>query len=113
MADTEAHCYGAVHQGENRSSCVTGGFVRCQKGLPLCRKDATVTYDRRGFSRSELDGPQDSKHRLETDADDARRLLEHAFAASDRQFMAGPRDPKHGESIRANVTYWFEHELRQ
>lgn len=36
-----------------------------------------VTYDRRGFSRSSLDGPQDYEHRLETDADDVRRLIEH------------------------------------
>ena len=36
-----------------------------------------VTYDRRGFSRSHLDGPQDYAHRLATDADDVRRLIEH------------------------------------
>ncbi len=36
-----------------------------------------VTYDRRGFSRSLLDGPQDYDHRLATDADDVRRLIEH------------------------------------
>jgi pimeloyl-ACP methyl ester carboxylesterase len=36
-----------------------------------------VTYDRRGFSRSKLDGPQDYDHRLATDADDVRRLIEH------------------------------------
>ncbi len=36
-----------------------------------------ITYDRRGFSRSSLDGPQDYDHRLETDADDVRRLIEH------------------------------------
>jgi acetyltransferase/esterase len=36
-----------------------------------------VTYDRRGFSRSRLDGPQDYDRRLETDADDVRRLIEH------------------------------------
>ncbi|GAA5150504.1 alpha/beta hydrolase [Pseudonocardia eucalypti] len=36
-----------------------------------------VTYDRRGFSRSYLDGPQDYAHRLRTDGDDARRLIEH------------------------------------
>lgn len=35
-----------------------------------------VIYDRRGFSRSQLDGPQDYDHRLETDADDVRRLIE-------------------------------------
>jgi pimeloyl-ACP methyl ester carboxylesterase len=37
----------------------------------------TITYDRRGFSRSPLDGPQDYNRRLETDADDVRRLIEH------------------------------------
>jgi len=36
-----------------------------------------VIYDRRGFSRSQLHGPQDYNHRLETDADDIRRLIEH------------------------------------
>jgi pimeloyl-ACP methyl ester carboxylesterase len=36
-----------------------------------------VTYDRRGFSRSQLDGPQDYDYRIETDADDVRRLIEH------------------------------------
>jgi acetyltransferase/esterase len=36
-----------------------------------------VTYDRRGFSRSQLDGPQDYEHRLATDTDDVRRLIEH------------------------------------
>jgi acetyltransferase/esterase len=36
-----------------------------------------VTYDRRGLSRSHLDGPQDYDRRLQTDADDARRLIEH------------------------------------
>ena len=36
-----------------------------------------VGYDRRGFSRSKLDGPQDYDRRLETDAGDVRRLIEH------------------------------------
>ena len=36
-----------------------------------------VIYDRRGFSRSQLNGPQDFDHRLATDADDVRRLIEH------------------------------------
>ena len=35
-----------------------------------------ITYDRRGFSHSELDGAQDYDRRLETDADDVQRLLE-------------------------------------
>jgi acetyltransferase/esterase len=38
---------------------------------------AVVLYDRRGFSRSQLDGPQDYANRLQTDADDLRRLIEH------------------------------------
>src|SRR2546425_8762756 len=36
-----------------------------------------VIYDRRGFSRSQLDGPQDYEHRLSTDADDVQRLIAH------------------------------------
>ena len=36
-----------------------------------------VIYDRRGFSRSELDGSQDYDRRLFTDADDVRRLIEY------------------------------------
>jgi pimeloyl-ACP methyl ester carboxylesterase len=35
-----------------------------------------ITYDRRGFSRSRLDGQQHDSHRLRTDADDAAHLLE-------------------------------------
>src|SRR5689334_6532069 len=36
-----------------------------------------VIYDRRGFSQSKLYGPQDYTHRLATDADDVRCLIEH------------------------------------
>src|SRR5215471_11389673 len=36
-----------------------------------------VTYDRRGFSRSRLEGTQDYERRLETEADDVRRLIGH------------------------------------
>ena len=47
--------------------------------LPLARLHSVqyqvVTYDRRGFSRSSLDGPQDYDHRLSTDTDDVRRLI--------------------------------------
>ncbi len=42
----------------------------------LAEQYQVVTYDRRGFSRSELDGPQDYDHRLDTDADDVRHLIE-------------------------------------
>jgi acetyltransferase/esterase len=40
-----------------------------------------VLYDRRGFSRSQLDGPQDYALRLQTDADDVRRLIQHLVDA--------------------------------
>lgn len=36
-----------------------------------------VIYDRRGFSRSTLDGLQDYERRLEVDADDVHRLIAH------------------------------------
>lgn len=36
-----------------------------------------VTYDRRGFSRSELRGPQDYDRRLSADTDDLRVLIAH------------------------------------
>lgn len=35
-----------------------------------------VTYDRRGFSRTRLDRSQENDHRLATDAEDVRRLIE-------------------------------------
>jgi acetyltransferase/esterase len=43
----------------------------------LAERYTVVLYDRRGFSRSRLDGPQDYAHRLPTDAHDVRRLIEH------------------------------------
>jgi pimeloyl-ACP methyl ester carboxylesterase len=43
----------------------------------LISKYQVVTYDRRGFSRSRLDAPADAVHRLATDADDVRCLIEH------------------------------------
>ncbi len=45
---------------------------------PLAEQYQVVTYDRRGFSRSELNGPQDYDHRLGTDADDVRCLIEQS-----------------------------------
>lgn len=48
---------------------------------PLARELAAhyqvVIYDRRGFSRSHLDGPQDDEHRLATDAEDVRCLIKN------------------------------------
>jgi pimeloyl-ACP methyl ester carboxylesterase len=53
------------------------GEVFRQIARELIARYQVVTYDRRGFSRSQLDGPQDYDHRLSTDADDVRRLIEH------------------------------------
>ena len=50
-------------------------FTMVTKYLMKCY--TIVTYDRRGFSRSTLVGPQDYDHRLKTDADDVRRLIKH------------------------------------
>lgn len=43
----------------------------------LSARYRVVIYDRRGYSRSQLHGAQDYAHRLETDADDVRRLIQH------------------------------------
>lgn len=54
----------------------------------LATRYTVVIYDRRGFSRSRLDGPQDYDRRLETDADDVRRLIEHLGAEQATVFGA-------------------------
>jgi pimeloyl-ACP methyl ester carboxylesterase len=52
------------------------GEVFHQVACDLSARHQVVTYDRSGFSRSQLDGHQDYDHRLSTDADDVRRLIE-------------------------------------
>lgn len=73
-----------------------------------------VTYDRRGFSRSRLDGPQDYDRRLETDADadDARRLVEHlsdeaatVFGGSSGGIVALETLTRHPSTVRTLVPY--------
>lgn len=46
-------------------------------GEQLARTHTVAIYDRRGYSRSRLAGPQDYTRRLDTDADDLRRLIQH------------------------------------
>jgi pimeloyl-ACP methyl ester carboxylesterase len=43
----------------------------------LVKHFTVVLLDRRGFARSPLTGPQDYKKRLQTEADDVRRLIQH------------------------------------
>lgn len=71
-----------------------------------------LIYDRRGFSRSELDGPQDYDRRLATDADDVRRLIEHAgdgpgivFGASSGGIIALEVLTRHPAVVRTLVPF--------
>jgi acetyltransferase/esterase len=71
-----------------------------------------VTYDRRGYTRSALDGAQDYAHRLETDADDARRLIEHlcdepaaVFGTSSGGVIALRLLIDHPQAVRALVAF--------
>ena len=56
------------------------GFKRVTEYLAA--RYIVVVNDRRGFSRSRLDGRQDYTHRSLTDADDVRRLIEHLIDES-------------------------------
>lgn len=47
----------------------------------LAERFTVITYDRRGFARSQLDGAQDYARRLETDAADALALIESVARA--------------------------------
>lgn len=61
--------------------CISGANGSADIWRPLAKRlekhFRVVMYDRRGFSRSTLSGAQDYDHRLETDADDAARLIRH------------------------------------
>ena len=61
--------------------CISGGNGSAEAWRVLAaelKQHFTVAgYDRRGFSRSYLSGAQDYDHRLETDVDDAHRLIQH------------------------------------
>lgn len=76
-----AHLYYEVHGSGALMLLIPGAngtadaFIAVTKYL--AQHFTVVTYDRRGFSRSQLDGPQDYYRRLETEADDVRRLIKH------------------------------------
>jgi len=71
-----------------------------------------VVFDRRGFSRSYLRGPQDYERRIETDADDVRRLAEHLgdgraslFGNSSGGLVALATLTRHPEHVDAVVVH--------
>ena len=71
-----------------------------------------IIYDRRGFSRSQLDGRQDYDRRLETDADDVRRLIEHVsdesaivFGGSSGAIIALEVLARHPSVVRTLVSH--------
>lgn len=81
-------------------------------GNYLAEHYTVVTYDRRGFSRSPLAGPQDYAHRLETDADDVHRLIEHlggdpaaVFGTSSGAVVALAVLARHPSAVRSLAAY--------
>jgi pimeloyl-ACP methyl ester carboxylesterase len=71
----ETHGSGPLMVMAPGASGTAESFRRVTEHLAVCY--TVALYDRRGFSRSDLEGPQDDDRRLETDADDLRRLIEH------------------------------------
>lgn len=78
----------------------------------LAARYTVAIYDRRGFSRSRLAGPQDYDRRLETDADDVRRLVEHlgdepaiVFGASSGAIVALSVLTHHSSVVRTLIPF--------
>jgi pimeloyl-ACP methyl ester carboxylesterase/SAM-dependent methyltransferase len=78
----------------------------------LATRYTVVIYDRRGFSRSRLDGPQDYGHRLATDADDVRHLIAHhgdepaiVFGASSGAIVALTVLARHPDTVGTLIAF--------
>ncbi|WP_202817664.1 alpha/beta fold hydrolase [Kribbella sp. ALI-6-A] len=95
---------------------VCGGVYDAEAFAPLAERFAdrytVVTYDRRGNSRSPLDGPPEAQ-RIETHAEDARRLLEvvspgeaaDVFGNSSGAIIALELAARHPELVRTVVAH--------
>ncbi|KAH7380430.1 Alpha/Beta hydrolase protein [Phaeosphaeria sp. MPI-PUGE-AT-0046c] len=72
-----------------------------------------LCWDRRGYSQSQLVGPQDFKHRLQTDADDAQRLIQSlspdvsatVFGTSSGAIVAQQLLATHPESVLKLISH--------
>jgi pimeloyl-ACP methyl ester carboxylesterase/SAM-dependent methyltransferase len=78
----------------------------------LAERRTVLTYDRRGFSRSRLNCPQDHGSRLATDAGDVRRLIEHAasgpadvLGSSSGAIVALAALADHPSAVRTVIAY--------
>jgi pimeloyl-ACP methyl ester carboxylesterase len=78
----------------------------------LAAQYTVARYDRRGFSRSRLDGPPDDDRRLGTDADDVRRLIEHlgdgpatVFGTSSGAVVALEVLARHPAAVRTLIAF--------
>jgi pimeloyl-ACP methyl ester carboxylesterase/SAM-dependent methyltransferase len=78
----------------------------------LATRYTVVIYDRRGFSRSRMDEPQDHGRRLETDADDVRRLIAHVgdgpaivFGASSGAIVALTLLARHPDAVGTLIPF--------
>lgn len=77
----------------------------------LAERYTVLTYDRRGFSRSPLDGPVPQR-RIETDTDDACRLIDHlgsepayVFGSSSGAIVALDLVSRHPQRIRTLIAH--------
>ncbi|MDP9870276.1 MULTISPECIES: alpha/beta fold hydrolase [Streptosporangium] len=78
----------------------------------LADRYTVITYDRRGFSRSPLDGPVDGGRRLEADVDDIHRLLghlartpAHVFGSSSGAIIALALLERHPDQVRTLISH--------
>ena len=90
------------------------GSLEVYQGLSahLRSKYQVVSYDRRGFGQSRLEGEQDYDRRLDTDADDVAALIAHVggapaivFGSSSGAIVALRVLTRHPEAVRLLVAH--------
>ncbi|AUS81277.1 alpha/beta hydrolase [Actinoalloteichus sp. AHMU CJ021] len=78
----------------------------------LARRHTVITYDRRGFSRSTLEGPVQDDRRIGEDVEDIRALLDHlssgpahVFGSSSGAIIALALVERYPEGLRTAVSH--------